>query len=117
MAAHATAQAAPQLQSASATGTMTTTGIGSTSGGRAQTILRLRGANEEGNGSMEEGGRGRGRRIQWAEDVVDNEGLGRKSSKGGFLISFFPSLCISLSLSLSFFSMDFGNESKSQSKS
>lgn len=26
-----------------------------------------------------------GRRIQWAEDVVDNEGLGRKSSKGSFL--------------------------------
>jgi protein phosphatase 1 regulatory subunit 11 len=22
------------------------------------------------------------RRIQWAEDVVDNEGMGRKSSKG-----------------------------------
>ena len=24
------------------------------------------------------------RRIQWAEDVIDNEGLGRKSSKGVF---------------------------------
>lgn len=24
------------------------------------------------------------RRIQWAEDVVDNEGLGRKRSKGKF---------------------------------
>ena len=25
-------------------------------------------------------------RIQWAEDVVDNEGLGRKSSKGKLVI-------------------------------
>lgn len=33
--------------------------------------LRLRGA-----------GHGDGRSVQWAEDVVDNEGLGRKSSKG-----------------------------------
>ena len=23
-----------------------------------------------------------GRRIQWAEDVIDNEGMGKKSSKG-----------------------------------
>jgi protein phosphatase 1 regulatory subunit 11 len=25
------------------------------------------------------------RRIQWAQDVVDNEGMGKKSSKGMFL--------------------------------
>ncbi len=29
-----------------------------------------------------EGGSSTRRRIQWAEDVVDNEGLGRKTSKG-----------------------------------
>jgi protein phosphatase 1 regulatory subunit 11 len=34
-------------------------------------ILRLRGD-----------GTSTGRSVQWAEDVVDNEGLGRKSSKG-----------------------------------
>ena len=33
-------------------------------------ILRLRGAHAS------------RRRVQWTEDVVDNEGLGRKSSKG-----------------------------------
>jgi protein phosphatase 1 regulatory subunit 11 len=27
------------------------------------------------------------RRIQWAEDVIDNEGLGRKSSKGKHILS------------------------------
>ncbi|KAM3082666.1 Type 1 phosphatases regulator ypi1 [Clarireedia jacksonii] len=80
MAAPATAQAAPLSANAPNSGSMTTTGIIST-GGRAQAVLRLRGANEEGNASVEEVGRGRGRRIQWAEDVVDNEGLGRKSSK------------------------------------
>lgn len=35
-------------------------------------VLRLRGASRTKND----------RKIQWAEDVVDNEGLGRKSSKG-----------------------------------
>lgn len=34
-------------------------------------ILRLRGGHTS-----------NGRSVQWAEDVVDNEGLGRKSSKG-----------------------------------
>lgn len=34
-------------------------------------ILRLRGAQ-----------RNRGPRVQWAESVVDNEGMGKKSSKG-----------------------------------
>lgn len=38
-----------------------------------QPVLRLRGA-ETGVRSQ--------KRIQWAEDVIDNEGLGRKSSKG-----------------------------------
>lgn len=37
----------------------------------APRVLRLRGANQS-----------NGRAVQWAEDVVDNEGLGRKSSKG-----------------------------------
>jgi len=41
-------------------------------------ILRLRAEQDEGR---EE------RRIQWADDVVDNEGLGRKSSKGLYAIS------------------------------
>jgi protein phosphatase 1 regulatory subunit 11 len=38
---------------------------------QAPQILRLRGAHAS-----------NGRSVQWAEDVVDNEGLGRKSSKG-----------------------------------
>ncbi|KAM0427304.1 hypothetical protein ACHAPT_007739 [Fusarium lateritium] len=37
---------------------------------QAPRILRLRGAHSS-----------NGRSVQWAEDVVDNEGLGRKSSK------------------------------------
>jgi protein phosphatase 1 regulatory subunit 11 len=41
-----------------------------------QPVLRLRGA--------ETGVRNK-KRIQWAEDVIDNEGLGRKSSKGNAL--------------------------------
>lgn len=40
------------------------------SGDRAPRTLRLRGAHSS-----------TGRSVQWAEDVVDNEGLGRKSSK------------------------------------
>ncbi|KAH8687767.1 hypothetical protein BGZ60DRAFT_394415 [Tricladium varicosporioides] len=40
-----------------------------------QPVLHLRGAGRE----------ARRTRIQWAEDVVDNEGLGRKKSKGWFL--------------------------------
>jgi protein phosphatase 1 regulatory subunit 11 len=44
----------------------------------------LRGATreEEAESDVGEGGERARRRIQWAEDVVDNEGLGRKSSKG-----------------------------------
>lgn len=54
-------------------------------------VLRLRGApNTESESSVDGAtGLGRGRRIQWAEDVVDNEGLGRKKSKGIWL----PSSC------------------------
>ncbi|KAG6003028.1 hypothetical protein E4U54_000757, partial [Claviceps lovelessii] len=42
----------------------------SRSQGAAPRVLRLRGQHVA-----------RGRSVQWAEDVVDNEGLGRKSSK------------------------------------
>lgn len=45
-----------------------------------QAVLRLRGAPREeiqGNGDGSER-----RRIQWAEDVIDNEGMGKKKSKG-----------------------------------
>ena len=38
-------------------------------------VLRLRGEHEPGTT----------RTIHWAEDVVDNEGLGRKSSKGTYV--------------------------------
>lgn len=41
--------------------------------------LRLRGAHDPAESRRQ--GR-RGPTIRWAEDVVDNEGLGRKSSKG-----------------------------------
>jgi protein phosphatase 1 regulatory subunit 11 len=55
-----------------------------------QAVLHLRGApNLAGRAEVEqdEGGDTRTRRrIQWAEDVVDNEGLGRKKSKGVFEI-------------------------------
>lgn len=43
---------------------------------RTQGTLVLRGAERE-----EER-----RHIQWAEDVVDNEGMGKKSSKGTFYV-------------------------------
>lgn len=53
--------------------TQTETNTPADSGGEETTaVLRLRGAPEP---------RARAR-VQWAEDVVDNEGLGRKSSKG-----------------------------------
>lgn len=58
------------------------------SGGRAspaittqaprQAVLHLRGATREEEREQEVERRG----ITWAEDVVDNEGMGRKSSKG-----------------------------------
>jgi len=43
-------------------------------------VLRLRGAHAA-SGSNTTNNRGQRPRIKWAEDVVDNEGLGRKSSK------------------------------------
>lgn len=42
-------------------------------------VLRLRGAHETQTSETTE--TGRTRRIQWAEGVIDNEGLGRKKSK------------------------------------
>jgi protein phosphatase 1 regulatory subunit 11 len=54
--------------------TQTETNTPADSGGEGETtaVLRLRGAPEP----MARA------RVQWAEDVVDNEGLRRKSSKG-----------------------------------
>ncbi|KAE8452875.1 hypothetical protein EG329_013147 [Mollisiaceae sp. DMI_Dod_QoI] len=43
---------------------------------QTQAVLHLRGATRE-----QEGATSTGRRIQWAEDVVDNEGMGKKKSK------------------------------------
>jgi len=43
-----------------------------------QPVLHLRGATREEEAEAST----RRPRIQWAEDVVDNEGLGRKKSKG-----------------------------------
>ena len=54
--------------------TQTQTNTPTDSGGEGRAVLRLRGAH---------GPRTR-RSIHWAEDVVDNEGLGRKSSKGTY---------------------------------
>jgi hypothetical protein len=48
-------------------------------------VLHLRGATRQSEelDSDEGGSESRSsRRIQWAEDVIDNEGLGRKKSKG-----------------------------------
>lgn len=49
-----------------------------------QAVLHLRGATREQERELVEDGEGSRarRRIKWAEDVVDNEGLGRKKSKG-----------------------------------
>jgi len=51
---------------------------------QVQAVLRLRGVTSEEDvaNDVRDGGESTRRRIQWAEDVVDNEGLGRKSSKG-----------------------------------
>lgn len=53
---------------------------------QAQAVLHLRGATREEDGCEREGSEGAQertrRRIQWAEDVVDNEEMGKKSSKG-----------------------------------
>lgn len=60
---------------AAPTASQTTTQTNAQPGLRTETprTLRLRGANQ-----------GERRSVQWAEDVVDNEGLGRKSSKGWY---------------------------------
>jgi protein phosphatase 1 regulatory subunit 11 len=60
------------LQNSAPSATTTTT--------RPQAVLHLRGApKEDGQGDGEGSER---RRIQWAEDVIDNEGMGKKKSKG-----------------------------------
>ncbi|KAI9739378.1 MAG: Type 1 phosphatases regulator ypi1 [Claussenomyces sp. TS43310] len=47
-----------------------------------QPVLHLRGVvREEDNNGREANQTGKERHIQWAESVIDNEGLGRKSSK------------------------------------
>jgi len=56
------------------TGSQTQTQSLSLRSSTRQPVLRLRGATER-------TGERTVRRIQWAEDVIDNEGLGRKSSK------------------------------------
>ena len=55
---------------------------------RVTGTLRLRGEQAEVGSSSEER-ESRDRRIRWAEDVVDNEGLGKKSSKGQQVLFFF----------------------------
>ncbi len=65
---HTQVQTRVEAPSGSATQTRTTAPALS-----APAILRLRGAHPPS-----------AHRVQWAEDVVDNEGLGRKSSKGLF---------------------------------
>ena len=56
----------------SQTQTRTSTPADSEGDGGTRVVLRLRGAHEPQARAT----------VQWAEDVVDNEGLGRKSSKG-----------------------------------
>jgi hypothetical protein len=56
----------------SQTQTQTSTPVDSSGEGGTRAVLRLRGAHEPQARA----------RVQWAEDVVDNEGLERKSSKG-----------------------------------
>ena len=64
-----------QTQTQSSTPSTTTTAP-------RQAVLRLRGAAREGEEVEAEGSVRTRRRIQWAEDVVDNEGMGKKKSKG-----------------------------------
>ena len=67
-------QQAPEQMRISTTQTVTVAPTRTTT---QQPTLRLRGEVRGPEERTEQG-----RRIQWAEDVVDNEGLGRKSSKG-----------------------------------
>jgi protein phosphatase 1 regulatory subunit 11 len=65
--------------SGSATQTITPEGnLASRSASPESLVLRLRGAHDASSSQNRTSPR---RRIQWAEDVIDNEGLGRKSSK------------------------------------
>ncbi|KAI5466888.1 hypothetical protein BGZ63DRAFT_369820, partial [Mariannaea sp. PMI_226] len=69
----------PQQQQRSAAASSQTQTVSATQPPQAESstrnprVLRLRGAHQSNS-----------RSVQWAEDVVDNEGLGRKSSKGMF---------------------------------
>ena len=70
-----------QMQTPSAPSITTTTAP-------QQAVLHLRGATREGEELDDEGSGANTRtrrRIQWAEDVIDNEGMGKKSSKGLYL--------------------------------
>ena len=60
------------VQESQPTTTVTATSVSSppSSGGNVSRTLRLRASPAD------------TRHIQWAEDVVDNEGMGKKSSKG-----------------------------------
>lgn len=71
-----------QVQAEAPTGSRTQTGTQAPAS-TAPAILRLRGAHPASD-----------HRVQWAESVVDNEGLGRKRSKGNFI-----SLILTLPLS------------------
>jgi protein phosphatase 1 regulatory subunit 11 len=64
-----------------------------------QAVLHLRGATREEERERGQEGESERRGISWAEDVVDNEGMGRKSSKG-----LFRPFCVSF-VSLSSFEM------------
>lgn len=64
----------------SATQTITSSDLSSSRSASSDSlVLRLRGAHDASAGSSTT--RTHRRQITWAEDVVDNEGLGRKSSK------------------------------------
>ncbi|OAL39250.1 hypothetical protein AYO20_01568 [Fonsecaea nubica] len=77
--------ASPSRRVTSGSATQTVTPVDSASSRSVSPeplILRLRGAHDAtAAGSGTNTSRGRRRQITWAEDVVDNEGLGRKSSK------------------------------------
>lgn len=53
---------------------------------QTQPVLHLRGAEESTQEREQSATR---RRIQWAEDVVDNEGMGKKTSKGLYFSLFY----------------------------
>lgn len=57
----------------------TTTQTRESSTARTPGTLRLRGEDIEGNATREPSP---GRHIRWSEGVIDNEGMGKKSSKG-----------------------------------